>query len=151
MVQMTPPKFVQVVLYPDGRMDTHNTSIYMGLSEKTLAMQRCDGTGPHFVKRGRIFYFQADVDAWINANGRHLSTAQAKIHAKPPIDDPESGESQAKSFSDIASRTSARRRTEQESNESRAKQTRRAQTVASPTDSAKAIEAQGMEAHHAQV
>ena len=71
----------EVVTYPDGRMDTKNTSKYMGLAEKTLAMMRSNGTGPKFVKRGRVFYFQADVDAWMNANGRHTSTAQAKHRA----------------------------------------------------------------------
>lgn len=69
---------VQVVTYPDGRMDTKNTSTYMGLAGKTLAMMRCNGNGPKFIKRGRVFYFTADVDAWMNANGRMTSTAQAK-------------------------------------------------------------------------
>ena len=69
---------VQVVTYPDGRMNTKNASTYTGLSEKTLAMMRCNGNGPKFIKRGRVFYFMADVDAWMNANGRMTSTAQAK-------------------------------------------------------------------------
>lgn len=59
-------------------MDTTNASKYAGLSDKTLAMMRCHGTGPKFIKRGRIFYFQADIDDWMNANGRLSSTAQAK-------------------------------------------------------------------------
>jgi hypothetical protein len=71
-------KSFDVVTYPDGRMDTSNTSKYTGLSDKTLAMMRCSGTGPKFIKRGRIFYFLADVDEWINATGRMTSTAQAK-------------------------------------------------------------------------
>ncbi|MBL8399531.1 MAG: DNA-binding protein [Candidatus Accumulibacter sp.] len=62
-------------------MDTKNTSTYTGLSEKTLAMMRCKGNGPKFVKRGRVFYFQVDVDDWLNAQGRHVSTAQAKHRA----------------------------------------------------------------------
>ena len=69
---------IRVVTYPDGRMDTTNASKYAGLSDKTLAMMRCHGTGPKFIKRGRIFYFQADIDDWMNANGRLSSTAQAK-------------------------------------------------------------------------
>lgn len=44
-------------------MDTKNTSTYTGLSDKTLAMMRCKGSGPKFVKRGRVFYFQDDVDS----------------------------------------------------------------------------------------
>jgi hypothetical protein len=67
--------------YPDGRMDTRNTSIYTGLAEKTLAMKRCDGTGPRFVKRGRIFYFKADVDAWIK-EANFSTTAQAANHGQ---------------------------------------------------------------------
>lgn len=70
-------KQIEVRQYPDGRMDTTNTSAYMGLAAKTLAMMRCNGTGPKFVKRGRVFYFQLDVDDWMNADGRHTSTAQA--------------------------------------------------------------------------
>jgi hypothetical protein len=67
-----------VTMYPDGRVDTRNASIYIGLSAKTLAMMRCNGNGPKFVKRGRIFYFREDLDDWLNANGRFTSTAQAQ-------------------------------------------------------------------------
>jgi hypothetical protein len=68
----------EVVMYPDGRLDAKNASSYIGLSEKTLAMMRCNGTGPRFVKRGRIFYFKEDLDSWLNASGRFTSTAQAQ-------------------------------------------------------------------------
>ena len=71
-------KTKEVVIYPDGRMDAKNSSTYIGLSEKTLAMMRCNGSGPKFVKRGRIFYFREDVDRWLNKNGRFISTAQAQ-------------------------------------------------------------------------
>ena len=69
-------KNVEVVIFPDGRMDTVNASEYLGLSQKTLAMMRCQGTGPKFIKRGRIFYFKEDLDAWINQEGKRFSTAQ---------------------------------------------------------------------------
>jgi hypothetical protein len=78
MIGVIPSKTQAVTLYPDGRMDTRNTSAYTGLAEKTLAMMRCNGNGPKFVKRGRVFYFQSDIDDWMNANGRMTSTAQAK-------------------------------------------------------------------------
>lgn len=68
---------VQVIVLPDGRMDPKNASTYVGLSEKTLAMKRCNGTGPKFVKRGRIFYYREDLDAWLQ-RGRVISTAQAQ-------------------------------------------------------------------------
>lgn len=71
-------KAIEVVTYPDGRVDTRNASLYAGLSEKTMAMMRCNGKGPKFVKRGRVFYFTSDIDEWLNAHGRLTSTAQAK-------------------------------------------------------------------------
>ncbi len=74
-------KTTEVTIYPDGRVDTRNASAYVGLSEKTMAMKRCDGTGPRFVKRGRIFYFKEDLDSWIIAGGRCTSTAQAQQNA----------------------------------------------------------------------
>lgn len=69
---------VSVKMYPDGRMDTRNAALYLGLEEKTLAMKRSDGTGPSFIKRGRIFYFKEDLDAWINECKRAKSTAQLR-------------------------------------------------------------------------
>ena len=70
---------IEVLIYPDGRLNTVNAARYLGLKEKTLAMMRSDGSGPKFIKRGRIFYFKDDLDAWLNAAGRHTSTAQANI------------------------------------------------------------------------
>jgi hypothetical protein len=69
---------VEIVVFPDGRLDTKNASAYLGLSEKTLAMMRCHGTGPRFIKRGRIFYYQEDLDAWLAQAKRVTSTAQVK-------------------------------------------------------------------------
>jgi hypothetical protein len=69
----------KVMMFPDGRLNTRNTSAYLGLSEKTLAMKRCDGTGPKFIKRGRIFYFKNDLDEWLK-DGQAVSTAQLKRH-----------------------------------------------------------------------
>lgn len=68
----------RVVMYPDGRLDTKNASRYVGLSEKTMAMMRTRGTGPRYLKRGKVFYFKEDLDAWLNARGRQESTAQVK-------------------------------------------------------------------------
>ena len=69
---------VLVRMYPDGRMDTRNAALYLGLEEKTLAMKRSAGTGPSFIKRGRIFYFNEDLDAWISEVGKATSTAQLR-------------------------------------------------------------------------
>lgn len=70
-------KPVHIATYPDGRVDSKNAALYLGLKEKTLAMMRSSGTGPRFIKRGRIFYFLEDLDNWLNANGRFTTTAQA--------------------------------------------------------------------------
>lgn len=69
---------VSVKMYPDGRLDSRNAALYLGLEEKTLAMKRSDGTGSCFIKRGRIFYFKEDLDAWINECSRAKSTAQLR-------------------------------------------------------------------------
>lgn len=71
---------MDVTIYPDGRMDTKNAAAYSGYSEKTMAMWRCAGTGPTFVKRGHVFYFKDDIDTWLGAN-RATSTAQARAVA----------------------------------------------------------------------
>lgn len=68
----------EISIYPDGRLDARNASLYTGLSEKTLAMMRCKGNGPKFIKRGHIFYFMEDLDLWLNEGGRFSSTAQAQ-------------------------------------------------------------------------
>ena len=66
---------LRVLILPDGRMDTRNAARYLGFSEKTLAMMRSAGTGPAYVKRGRIFYYRVDLDQWL-LEGRVFSTAQ---------------------------------------------------------------------------
>jgi hypothetical protein len=70
---------VKVVVFPDGRLDTENAARFLGLSPKTLAMMRSAGTGPKFVKRGRVFYFLEDLQAWLSDQPRVTSTAQARI------------------------------------------------------------------------
>lgn len=73
-------KAVEVTVLPDGRMDAKNAASYLGLSPKTLAMMRCAGSGPKFVKRGRVFYYRQDLDEWLIA-GRVTSTPQAATRA----------------------------------------------------------------------
>ena len=74
----------KVIVLPDGRMNSTNASRYLGLAEKTLAMMRCEGSGPKFIKKGRIFYFKSDLDEWINEGGRVSSTAQLIASAVEP-------------------------------------------------------------------
>jgi hypothetical protein len=70
---------VKVVIYPDGRLDTGNAARFLGLSPKTLAIMRSLGNGPRFVKRGRVFYFLDDLQAWIAERPRVRSAAQARF------------------------------------------------------------------------
>ncbi|MEQ9446048.1 MAG: hypothetical protein RJS98_10815 [Rhodospirillaceae bacterium] len=69
---------VKVTVFPDGRLDSVNAGLYLGLSPKTLAMMRSMGTGPKFVKRGRIFYFLEDLRAWMEDQPRVRSTGEAR-------------------------------------------------------------------------
>ncbi len=62
-----------VFVLPDGRMDRKNAARYLGLSVKTLAMHACRGTGPRFVKLGRVFYFKEDLDGWVGCGARSSS------------------------------------------------------------------------------
>ena len=66
-----------VLILADGRMDTKNASVYSGLSEKTLAMKRSAGTGPKYIKKGKVFYFRTDVDEWLMSEGKISSTSQS--------------------------------------------------------------------------
>ena len=70
---------VKVLIYPDGRLDTENAARFLGLSPKTLAIMRSIGNGPQFVKRGRVFYFLDDFQAWIAERPRVRSAAQARL------------------------------------------------------------------------
>lgn len=65
-----------IFMFPDGRLDRRNAAAYIGLAVKTLAMHACRGTGPQYIKRGRVFYYREDLDAWIRA-GSVRSSAQS--------------------------------------------------------------------------
>jgi hypothetical protein len=69
-----------VLVLPDGRVDAKNAATYLGLSVKTLAIKRSNGTGPRFVKQGRVFYFVEDLNDWLK-QGAATSTAQARLSA----------------------------------------------------------------------
>ncbi len=67
---------VKITVLPDGRLDAKSAAAYLGLSPKTLAMKLGSGADAEYVKRGRVFYFKADLDAWV-AVGRAESTTEA--------------------------------------------------------------------------
>ncbi|CAJ4869443.1 helix-turn-helix transcriptional regulator [Burkholderia pseudomallei] len=76
----------RIVVLADGRMDRKNAAKYVGLSEKTLAQYASQGTGPKFIKRGRVWYRKADLDEWLDG-GAASSTAQARHFASIVTDD----------------------------------------------------------------
>jgi len=75
--------FNRVVALPDGRVDAQNAAKYCGLAAKTMAIKRSNGTGPRYVKVGRVFYYLSDLDAWL-AENRVASTAQRQAKASAP-------------------------------------------------------------------
>jgi predicted DNA-binding transcriptional regulator AlpA len=79
-IETTKLQFPSVLVLPDGRMDAKNTAAYTGLTVKTLAIMRSNGTGPRFVKIGRVFYYREDLDAWLKSRVAR-STAQARTLA----------------------------------------------------------------------
>ncbi len=72
---------ISIQMLPDGRMTPKNAALYMGLAEKTLAMKRCDGSGPCFTKvASKVFYKKSDLDTWIDEAGTFTSTRQAELY-----------------------------------------------------------------------
>lgn len=59
-------------------LTTKQAAEYLNLSEKTLAAHRCKGTGPAFIKRGRVFYLESDLNAWLE-QAKYITTAQARL------------------------------------------------------------------------
>ena len=75
------PRSIPVL--PDGRLIAKDAADYLGVSPKTMAVWRCEGRGPRFVKFGRIFYFQQDLDAWVAQHQRVTSTRQTSQNFGP--------------------------------------------------------------------
>ena len=70
----------EVEILPDGRLTTENASLYLGISKKTLAIYRCNGTSPEFIKIGnKIFYYKEALDKWISKHKACTSTVQARL------------------------------------------------------------------------
>lgn len=65
---------VRTFFLPLGRLSLSSFA-YLGLSVKTLAMKRSLGTGPKFIRQGRIFYYKDDLDEWIRNCPKVTSTA----------------------------------------------------------------------------
>lgn len=66
-----------IVVLPDGRMDRRSAAAYLGNAPKTLAQWASKGIGPKFIKRGRVWYFKSDLDAWIAGGSVEQPACQA--------------------------------------------------------------------------
>ena len=67
---------LEIDVFPDGRMDMANTAKYIGISRAHLYRLRTQGRGPRrYIQQGRkIFYFKKDVDEWLQAGSKRLSS-----------------------------------------------------------------------------
>ena len=71
----------EVVKTRDGRMDRRNAAAYLGRAPKTLAQWASKGVGPKFIKRGHVWYRQADLDEWLQG-GEARSSSEARLKAE---------------------------------------------------------------------
>jgi hypothetical protein len=58
-------------------MNRRNAAAYLGCAPRTLAQYASQGTGPRFLKRGRVWYFKEDLDAWLR-EGTAMGTTGAR-------------------------------------------------------------------------
>ena len=68
-------KEIEFEVYPDGRMDTENAGKYLSYSPNTLAKMRSQGTGPRYIKKAGIWYYQADLDDWLKEDGKRVKSS----------------------------------------------------------------------------
>ena len=59
-------------------LTTEQAAKYLNLSAKTLSTHRVKGTGPEFIKRGKVFYLRQDLDIWLQ-QAKFKNTAQARL------------------------------------------------------------------------
>ncbi len=65
----------EVKTLPDGRMNKNQAAKYIGVARGTLERYIRDGIGPRVTKLGgAVWFFKADIDAWIEAE-RDRSTS----------------------------------------------------------------------------
>ena len=70
--------YLDAVLLPDGRMDVATAARYIGVRKATLAQWRWQGSGPPFIKPGKIYYFKKDLDEWLMRGGLLTTTPSAR-------------------------------------------------------------------------
>ena len=66
-----------VIVHPNGCLNRSNAAKYLGIATGTLSRWACEGKGPKYIKRGRVWYRKEDLDAWL-ADGEVSSAAQAR-------------------------------------------------------------------------
>ena len=59
---------------PKHYLRTKDAASYIGLAVSTLAKFRVDGSGPRYIRAGRILYDRDDLDAWL-ASRKRVSTS----------------------------------------------------------------------------
>jgi hypothetical protein len=69
---------MELKILPDGRMSSADAAAYLGLSKPALAARRARGMAPQFTKVGRskVFYYKADLDAFIGQPMRSVAEAR---------------------------------------------------------------------------
>jgi hypothetical protein len=71
------------IIYMDC-MRTRQAADYLAIPVSALTKMRLTGTGPLFVKAGRIVvYRKADIDKWLEARVRQCTLEQADNEARP--------------------------------------------------------------------
>jgi hypothetical protein len=73
----------EALTLPDGRMDTTTAAAYLGVTRATLNFWRWEGSGPRFIKPGRVYYYKKDLDEWLMRGGLVTSSAAAQRQHQP--------------------------------------------------------------------
>ena len=85
-MQQPPISPVEIKPLPDGRVNTEQAARYLGLRPRTLESLRCRGHGPRYMKIGRVFYFLADLDVWIQSRACETSDSPGSAHVEKGFD-----------------------------------------------------------------
>jgi hypothetical protein len=98
---------LDTTIWSDGRMTPEQTAFYLGVKPRTLGQWHWEGSGPPFIKAGRIFYFKKDIDEWLMQGGVVTSSAQARLQ-RPPVPRRKRAEAVVPTNPDTPSRSESR-------------------------------------------
>ncbi len=65
---------------------TRAAAAYCGFAKSTFEKMRVYGGGPHFIRRGGVYYDIRDLDDWLAALPRYGSTSEADIASEAEAD-----------------------------------------------------------------